>query len=285
VADIKDPIAWCEEMEKIASEAQAFFLPVETRPKEYPALIKKSSSNGIRMSKEASMGQYGSGNDDQSGVGGVQPVQGVQPVEGVDTGSAELSGRKQQQKQELEAWSRWIQNRNKEDFSFLLDSYTPFMNYMGQRHLKTARTSGTLPPSTIKADMIQNFHRAMETYDPNKGQLNTHIGNHLRHTGRFVRSYSNIGKMPDPRSRLVWQYKDRETVLTERLGRPPSSIEMADDLGISQKDIELLRREIRKDIIVDPTTAVELSPYGTKSRAAKRFGVHLWNAREIYCRQ
>ncbi len=129
------------------------------------------------------------------------------------------------------------------------------MNYMGQRHLQAARTGGTLPVSTIKADMIQNFHRGLETYDPNKGQLNTHIGNHLRHTGRFVRTYSNIGKMPDPRSRMVWQYKDRETVLTERLGRPPSSAEMADDLGISQKDIDLLRTEIRKDIIVDPTTA------------------------------
>lgn len=184
----------------------------------------------------------------------VQPVQGVQPVEGVED-VADPVDRKQQQQQELDAWGRWINDRNAQDFKFLLDSYMPFMNYMGQRHLQTAKTRGTLPPSTIKADMIQNFHRAMETYDPNKGQLNTHIGNHLRHTGRFVRSYSNIGKMPDPRSRLVWQYKDRETILTERLGRPPSSIEMADDLGISQKDIELLRTEIRKDIIVDPTTS------------------------------
>lgn len=224
------------------------------------AAMEKSASLGIRMSKEASMskkGQYGSGSG-KSGVGGVQPVQGVEPVEGVggvDAGGMETGGRKQQQKQELDAWGRWINDRNPQDFKFLLDSYTPFMNYMGQRHLQAAKTGGTLPVSTIKADMIQSFHRAMETYEPDKGQLNTHIGNHLRHTGRFVRTYSNIGKMPDPRSRMVWQYKDRETVLTERLGRPPSSVEMADDLGMSQKDVELLRTEIRKDIIVDPTTS------------------------------
>lgn len=207
-----------------------------------PALIKKSSSLGIRMSKEASLKKKAQ----------VNPVQGVQPVQGVEEGPKVTSAQK---KQELDAWGRWIQDRNPQDFKFLLDSYTPFMNYMGQRHIQAAKTGGTVPVSTIKADMIQNFHRGLETFDPDKGQLNTHIGNHLRHTGRFVRTYSNIGKMPDPRSRMVWQYKDRETVLTERLGRPPSSIEMADDLGISQKEIELLRTEIRKDIIVDPTTS------------------------------
>ena len=151
------------------------------------------------------------------------------------------------QKQEIEAWQRWSQDRNPQDFKFLLESYKPFMHWMAKREMSTAQ----LPKSAIEGDMIQNFHRALETYDPQKGQLNTHIGWQLRHTGRYLRTYTNIGKIPEPRARQIGVFQDRQVAMTERLGREPSSIELADDLNIDLKDIELLRKELRKDILVD----------------------------------
>lgn len=158
----------------------------------------------------------------------------------------------EQRKSELDAWSRWIQDRNPNDFKYLLDSYRPLMYSHGKRYLQTSQ----LPRAAIEADLIQNFHRALETYDPNKGaQMNTHVWNHLQHTGRFLRTHQNIGKIPEPRANMIGRFQARETIMSENLGREPSTAEIADDLKIPMKEIEILRKELRRDIMVDEATA------------------------------
>lgn len=191
------------------------------------------ASDGIRQPEEVSMKK-------KAQIDPIQPVQQIEPAQSLS-----------QKQKELEAWQRWSQNKNPEDFKFLLESFKPFMYSMGRRYFQTT----SLPKSAVEADMIQHFHRALETYDPNKGaQLNTHIGNHLQHTGRYLRTYQNIGKIPEPRARQIGMFQAREAVLNDTLGRPPSAIELSDDLGLDLKEVELLRKEVRKDILIDPTT-------------------------------
>jgi len=162
------------------------------------------------------------------------------------------SASQDQRKQELDAWGRWRKDQNGEDFKYLLDSFRPLMFAQGRRYLQTAQ----LPRSAVEADMVQHFHRALETYDPTKGaQMNTHIWNHLQHTGRFLRTYQNIGKIPEPRARQIGRFQARSAVMEENLGREPTTIELADDLKIPMKEIELLRRELRRDILVDEATS------------------------------
>jgi DNA-directed RNA polymerase specialized sigma subunit len=174
------------------------------------------ASDGIRMQKEADMDK--------------------------DAATAE------QRQKELEAFERWKLDKNPQDFKFLLDSFRPLMYAQGRRYLQTAQ----LPRSAVEADMIQHFHRALETYDPNKGaQMNTHIWNHLQHTGRFLRTYTNIGKIPEPRARQIGTYQARESIMQESLGRIPTTTEMADAMSISPREIELLRKEIRSDILTE----------------------------------
>jgi DNA-directed RNA polymerase specialized sigma subunit len=159
---------------------------------------------------------------------------------------------KEQRDAELQAWGRWKQDQNPQDFKFLLDSFRPLMYSQGRRYLQTAQ----LPRSAVEADLIQHFHRALETYDPNKGaQMNTHIWNHLQHTGRFLRTYQNIGKIPEPRARQIGHFQAREAILQENLGRLPTTTEMADSMSLAPKEIELLRKELRKDILVEETTS------------------------------
>lgn len=184
------------------------------------AATSKSSSNGIRMPKEASMKKKAA------------------PAE--------------QRANELNAWQRWSQDQNGPDFKFLLDSFRPLMYAQGRRYLQTAQ----LPRSAVEADLVQHFHRALQTYDPNKGaQLNTHIWNHLQHTGRFLRTYTNIGKIPEPRARQIGTFQSRSAILEGNLGRLPTTVELADDMAISQKEVALLRKELRRDILVDEPTA------------------------------
>ena len=157
-----------------------------------------------------------------------------------------------QKREELEAWQRWRADRNPADFKFLLESFKPLMYSQGARYLQTAQ----LPRSAVEADMVQHFHRAMETYDPDKGaQLNTHIWNHLQHTGRYLRTYTNIGKIPEPRSQQIGLYESRNAVMTEELGRPPTTFELADAMSVAPKEVELLRKELRRDILVDDATS------------------------------
>lgn len=155
---------------------------------------------------------------------------------------------KEQRDAELQAWERWSQDKNPQDFKFLLDSFRPLMYSHGRRYLQTTQ----LPRSAVEADMIQHFHRALETYDPAKGaQMNTHIWNHLQHTGRFLRTYTNIGKIPEPRARQIGRFQAREEVMRENLGRLPTTIEMSDAMNIAPQEIELLRKELRRDILTE----------------------------------
>jgi DNA-directed RNA polymerase specialized sigma subunit len=186
----------------------------------------------------------------------VDPLEHVQQIESVDSPDyIDPLARTPQKQEEFEAWQRWSQDRNsaqgKKDFAFLLESYKPLMFSTGKRLLQT----GQLPDAAIKADMVQHLHRAMETYDQSKGaQLNTHIVNHLRHTGRFLRTYTNIGKIPEPRAQQVGMYQARTSQLQDILGRDPTTQELADDLNVDNSDIELLRKELRRDILTEEKT-------------------------------
>lgn len=153
-----------------------------------------------------------------------------------------------QRNAELEAWQRWSQDRNPQDFKFLLDSFRPLMYSQGRRYLQTSQ----LPRSAVEADMVQNFHRALETYDPNKGaQLNTHIWPHLQHTGRFLRTYTNIGKIPEPRARQIGMYQAQEAILQEELDREPTTTELSAAMGVDEREVGLLRKELRRDILTE----------------------------------
>lgn len=216
--------------------------------------LEHTASFGIRKPKEVDMKKTAQ-QDPFNLQGPQQPQQIQQPKQTQQLQQPGMVDPKSlQRQQEMEAWERWRQDQNPQDFKFLLDSYQPFFNTMGRRYMQTS----SLPPSTVKAEMIQNFHRALQTYNPTFNiQLSSHVGNHLKRTGRYLRTYQNIGKIPDPRAQQIGTFQTREQVLFESLGRPPSTAELADDLGISPKDIELLRQEIRKDILIDePTSGV-----------------------------
>lgn len=233
--------------------------------------LEQTASFGIRMPKEASMKKEAQQGpfEPQDPYAPQQPQQ-VQQVQQPQQPGMVVDPRAQQRQQEFEAWDRWRQDRNPQDFKFLLDSYQPFFNTMGRRYMQTTN----LPVATVKADMVQNFHRALETYDPSFGtQLSTHVGTHLKHTGRYLRKYQNIGKIPDPRAQKIGVLQTREQVLQEVLGRPPSTIELADDLKLSPKDVELLRQEIRKDILIDEPTggAAQFADVSPKALEEMRF--------------
>lgn len=163
---------------------------------------------------------------------------------------------------EMEAWQRWREAPNVDDFSYLLNSHAPLINSVTNRYV----ASSNLPRAAVKGQVMRRYVNAVETFDPTRGaQLSTHVTNNLgQRMGRYIQRYANIGRIPDDRSWLIGTLKQREAELTEMHGRPPSDAELADDVLISMPDLSALRqktvtpkmvgtlrRELRSDFLAE----------------------------------
>jgi DNA-directed RNA polymerase specialized sigma subunit len=119
--------------------------------------------------------------------------------------------------------------------------------------LDTAATKASygsnLPQSAHRIYAAQNMFDALKTYDPSKGALQTHIYNAVHQKAKRLNYlYQNLGKITEPRAMMVGSYSNELANAREELGREPSAAEMADRLGKSLRDIELIQKEIQKDL-------------------------------------
>jgi DNA-directed RNA polymerase specialized sigma subunit len=162
---------------------------------------------------------------------------------------------------ELETIQRWQGDPNTEDFKWLYNRHQPLIFAAGRRYLQ----STTLPKEAVKGSMIRNYVHALQSYDPNRGaQFKTHLYRGMGRTGRYLQRYSNVGRIPEDRSWLIDTLTTRERALEDMLGRPPTDVELGDDVLLAAQDvIELkdrkitpkivatLRKELRKDYLAE----------------------------------
>lgn len=148
--------------------------------------------------------------------------------------------------QELAAIQRWQTDKNPQDFEFLFGNHQKMIDRAGNRYLRSLQ----LPKAAVRSDMLRQYINALETFDPGKGAaLSTHVTTHMQHTGRYLQKYQNIGKISSTRTQLIGEFQRVSAELAEELGREPSTNEIADEMSIAPKEIETLRKELRKDIV------------------------------------
>lgn len=175
---------------------------------------------------------------------------------------------------ELEAIKRFQKTESPEDFQQLWGLHQPLLFRAGERYLR----STTLPKTAVASSLKSSYISALRDYDPGRGaQFPTHLYRWVGRTGRYIQRYSNVGRIPENRSWLIDHLRRRESDLTDKLGRPPSDVELADDVMISAKNIAslrerkitpkmvgTLRQELRADHVVEsmvePTAFFEDSP-------------------------
>ena len=179
---------------------------------------------------------------------------------------------------ELETWKRWKQNPNQQDFEWLYNSQKPIIYRAADRYLK----STTLPKAAVRSDMLRQYITSLDSYDPSKSSLKTHIFRNMQHTGRYITKYQNTGKIPEDRAKLIGLFQNREAHLRDMLGREPSNAEIADDMTASMAEIAelqkqkkvtprtvgLLKQEIRRDLLAE-------APGGEVSTENSRLTDHL----------
>lgn len=153
--------------------------------------------------------------------------------------------------QDLLLFKQWKEDPSKENFQAIYRQMLPVINYASD---KAARNS-QVPRSVFKLEAAQQFYNALQKFDPSRGyQLNTYV--HSRVEPKLKRinyKYQNIARIPErDRSRGgvsdINKLQNSEVVLRDKLGRMPSDVEIAQDLGFTVQDVGRLRSELRKDL-------------------------------------
>lgn len=98
-----------------------------------------------------------------------------------------------------------------------------------------------VPPHAIDGHAKSLVLNALETFDPKAGtQLTTHIVNHLQRVSRYVNKNKNVARIPEHRSLRVGVFESARAQLEAALGREPTPEELADDLGWSRQEVQLM---------------------------------------------
>ncbi len=148
--------------------------------------------------------------------------------------------------EEVELWRVWKKDPTNTNLKPLLKSLSPVLEF----HVN--KMHGNLPKSAIRAQMTKLTINSLDKYDPTKSQLNTFIYNNAgQKLHRYVYTYQNLGSIPEPRIIQIGTYKRVRSNLEEELGRDPTYEEVADEMHVSPKQLKLLDREMRSDLIQD----------------------------------
>lgn len=153
-----------------------------------------------------------------------------------------MENKQVKKEQELELWQRYRGGDNTV-VGPLVKSLEPLIQHSVDRFSKAP-----LPRSAIEAEARRLTVRSFQDFNPEKAGLSTHVTNHLKHLNRFVADYQNVGRIPENRSIAISRFYNVQSNLAEQLGRPPSSIELADELNWSPAEVARMEKELRNDL-------------------------------------
>lgn len=134
-----------------------------------------------------------------------------------------------------EIHANWLKNRTPESNTEILAAIQPVIDtaiqsYVGQNANQTARTQAKLMAL-----------RALETYDPSKGNVRNHLLSQLQSLRRFAAQQQNIIDVPEQVSLDYQALQEATNELRDKLGREPTDDELADHTGLSRRRIKKIR--------------------------------------------
>lgn len=147
------------------------------------------------------------------------------------------------QDQDYQLWNTWKESKNKKDLSNLLNNMKPLI-YSNIKPLRGAVSDGVL-----ESEANLQAVNAFKSYNPSRAtKLSTHVTNQLKKVNRIV--YNNMELLSIPEARRI-KFKNYEAVtsyLTDELGRPPTTTELADELGWSHAEVRRFKAESYKEL-------------------------------------
>ena len=93
------------------------------------------------------------------------------------------------------------------------------------------------------------FQQALESYNPKKGaNFSTHLYSRLKGIDRYVKTYQNIGYIPEASVGKITTLKSAEQELALQKRRPPTVQELANYLKWPESEVARIKKSLRADI-------------------------------------
>lgn len=128
----------------------------------------------------------------------------------------------------------------------ILQSLKPLI----EGHARKYKNRVEIPNSALDFEYKKNVTKALKTWDPDKASLGTWVTRNMQRVDRFVKMNQNFARIPEARAAKIGKFKAVKADITERLGYEPDAYTLADESGLSLKEVKLLTKEIRKGLIV-----------------------------------
>jgi len=135
------------------------------------------------------------------------------------------------------AYQAWQANRNKSTTGQLLKSIDPVLNKAVHSYGGSSRGNPVLKSRARKLALD-----AMESYNPVKGTLKTHLLSRLQRLQRVAAQQQQGLSVPEQVVLDKQHLIDTENELADKLGRDPADQEIADFTGLSLKRLAYVRK-------------------------------------------
>lgn len=140
---------------------------------------------------------------------------------------------------------RWQKRRDKQALDELRRGTRPLVQSQVNKY-----RSNSVPMAAIEAKADQLLVQAVDSYKPGRGaSFRTHLFNTLRRLNRYSAARSNIATIPEARTQQIGVYQRVYEDLMSQKRRPPTAMELADELQWSLSQVMAMQRSVRRDIV------------------------------------
>lgn len=188
----------------------------------------------------------------------------VNPVDEALSAQEKLAEKRRAE--DLQLWQSWRQQPSQQTLNPLMRRFEPvFRAKVNQYKAPNVNTSA------FRANLKLHAVNALETYDPTKAALRTHVENQLRKSMRFNAQNQNMAYIPEGQTGYIGPIDRARDELMGEIGGEPSHTQIAkfvnqrpDLLGgkrpLSGKTVARIQGSRRKDII-GSTLEGDSTPY------------------------
>lgn len=158
---------------------------------------------------------------------------------------------------EIAMWQKWKEapeHEKPQHLAPLLKAYDPLFNRKVQ---EWSGRAVAVQPAAFKAELHKQFIGALNSFNPERAALSTHVETRLKKAQRFVVKHQNLAYIPEGQVVQIGKINKAVDTLTEELGRHPSDSEIGDHLGMTPKRVSTIMGAMKKDI---PASRFEEDP-------------------------
>ena len=145
---------------------------------------------------------------------------------------------------DIEVWRQWKRASTPTNLQAVLNQLNPVV----QREVN--RWTGTLARAVLELEAKRLATEAIKSFRETAGaSLATHVTNRLKKLSRLSYTHQNIARIPEYQTLKYHTYESAKAELVDGLGRDPTHIELADELGWSKGALRSFERNLRREFV------------------------------------